>query len=271
MTTDRIVKVFFMLVISFLFCRCSEKETRIYRFPDGSTQSTFELIDGKKNGVATYYYPNGNVQAIHNYVNDTVNGMSNYYSISGRISKRISYEKGKKDGDYQVYYTNGNIAESGKFRQDLKLGKVLQYFETDSGAVQYEYYMMAVKDAQEIYYKKEYDQQGNLQETKRYMHVFVDQDSTGSADYVLLRLTIPEKVKFDSAIAIYGDYTWNFIPAGTLDTITFLDHTAEIRLRKKDLANVVRGECIIYRKETDADSTYEYSSSRHFEESIFVK
>ncbi len=250
---------------------CEQKEVKKTYYSDGSIKAQAELVDGKRNGVMVYYYSNGKVQAELPYINDKANGLAIYYSMSGRVSKKITYSDGRKNGEYEIYYSNGRIAEKGKFYNDLKAGKILQYFE-DSTTLMEEYFMLPVNSGEEIYYKKSFDRKGNLVEAKKYLDVLLSSDTVSSNEDFAIDVKIPDRINFDSAILIWGDYSSDFVRKGKLDTAVFLDHHVKIivNLRNKGL-NAIRGECIIYKREYDSDSTYEYSTSRHFEEYVFAK
>lgn len=116
-----------------------------------------------KNGPTKYYYPNGKLKKQVNFTDGLEEGMAyEYDEDDGRIITLIKYKSGfivdreminrfdnsgKKNGTWKYYYTSGIIRKEGTYKHGLENG-----------------------------YFKEYDKDGNLLTTSKYIDGILQED-----------------------------------------------------------------------------------------------
>lgn len=258
-----------LIIIVILFGRCG-KDVKVEYYDDGAIKSKSEMVNGHKQGKSYLYYPNGVVYAIHNFDSGYVYGTSSYFTKLGTLSKRITYSRSVKHGPYEIYYPSGNIHETGNYVDDVKRGKIFQFYESDSSKIKNEMYVLDTKDGDFTYYIKKYDLNGKLTSVDQPFEVILPDDTllVGSSARVKFRFNNRE---YDSAIVVLGDFDNPNYVYKKNDTIEFIgkETSSSFSFLKPGL-NRIRGQWIIYKKEQDADSTYEYTSFGLFEENVTV-
>ena len=264
-----------MRIILFTFCvaflvSCDKKEIE-YTQENGFRFET-EKVNGLREGIQKVYYPSGELQATRSFQNDTLNGLSSYFGKSGRLSKKFTYKNGKKNGLYELYYLNGNIAETGVFVENYIHGKMLQFFETDSGEVKNERYSLDFENnLNEVQYFISYDSNGNVLEAKESLKILLPNELEHNKLYEI-QFEFCEDYKnypYDSAIVILGNYENDF--KGESDTIEFTNKKALFQFSSEHRGvELIRGKWLIYKKTQDADSIYEYTTSGFFEKPIMI-
>ncbi len=76
------------------------------------------------------YYKNGKPAAEGWYVNQEKDSVWTYYSeFDGSVRIREEYLAGKLDGKVKSYYASGEISEEVEWKQDVKEGSWMQYYE----------------------------------------------------------------------------------------------------------------------------------------------
>ncbi len=103
----------------------------------GFLSSQVEYKNGKRYGVATYYYDNGKLKSKNTFYeeilinNKTMRGVydnekTDYYS-TGKIQWIENYKMGLKDGLFERYSENGILTEHKEFKNGLQVGAEFYY------------------------------------------------------------------------------------------------------------------------------------------------
>lgn len=90
---------------------------------------TYNLKDGKMNGLSTEFHSNGKVHTKSHWTNGLLNGVFEIYDENGILTERKNYLNGEKNGRLIGYYPSGKINYEVNFVNDLEEGVGLFYNE----------------------------------------------------------------------------------------------------------------------------------------------
>ena len=90
---------------------------------------SFEVVNGKKNGLFTTYYPGGQVEKTGYVINNNNVGEWKYFYPNGQIESIGSFENNKAEGRWISYYANGNKKCEGNYRRGKEDGLWIYYNE----------------------------------------------------------------------------------------------------------------------------------------------
>jgi len=92
-----------------------------YKKWDGNGQLyvSYDLKNGKYNGMKKVYYVNGQIQEALPYVDDKPEGTATDWYESGKIKDYINFKDSIREGVTTVYYESGQIEDIGNFKNDL--------------------------------------------------------------------------------------------------------------------------------------------------------
>ena len=107
---------------------------RMQRFyEDGEIKGEMIFTGKAETAYATMYFRNGQRGATGKYTGQKRDSIWNYYSYyTGSLTFRESYSKGIKEGPSVKYYSNGIKAEVIHWKDDLKQGSWMQFYEDSS-------------------------------------------------------------------------------------------------------------------------------------------
>jgi len=95
----------------------AEYELRTDYYPDGNIKVVGSYKDGVAEGVRREYAPDGSIKA-------------GYIMHKGRIiGKGLIDENGMYQGDWEEYYLSGRLQAKGKYKNSVKVGEWVYYFE----------------------------------------------------------------------------------------------------------------------------------------------
>ena len=144
--------VLFALIL-FKFNQGTDGEI-IFKYEDGSNQSSGELVGGNEVGEWTYWYPNGKVQAILNFSNGVAHGKCETFYESGEKQAIGTFNKGFKNELWVNYYPEGVVSDSGRFVNDREVGDWYTYY-VDGQLSQSGGYQRGYQDGKWSYYYSE--------------------------------------------------------------------------------------------------------------------
>ena len=157
---------------------------------------TYNLKDGKLNGLSTEFYTNGIIKSKSNWTNNVLNGANELFDENGILTERKNFVNGKKEGKLTGYYPSGKIKYQVTFVNDLENGKY--YFYDENGSItSEETFVNGVKSGPFVYtyapsetgsVEKSVIVTGNFSEDKRNGQVIVreyaDKDTLQIQNYV---------------------------------------------------------------------------------------
>lgn len=147
---------------------------------------TYNLKDGKLNGLSTEYYTNGKIKSKSNWTNDVLNGAYELFDENGILTERKIYVNGKKEGKLIGYYSSGKINYQITFTNDLENGKYFFYDENGSITTE-ETYINGIKNGPFTYvyspsetgsFEQSVTVTGNFSEDKKNGQVIVKESDT---------------------------------------------------------------------------------------------
>ncbi len=134
-------------------------------YQTGATQSSYQYLDGRKQGVfqelSIYGYPliigkfekgekdstwnyydyNGDIEKICTYKREVLDGEYTLYFSKNRLNIHGFYENAKKTGEWTWYNNQGGKDQEGFFKEDKQDGKWVYYFPDGKVSYRAEYDM----------------------------------------------------------------------------------------------------------------------------------
>lgn len=197
---------FFLLIFVIIGCT-EQKEVRNEFYKNGNLKSKIQFEKGLKNGKEIFFHENNKLKSESIYKNDTLEGVQRLYYSSGVLSTVMTYEKGVPNGEFFAYHPNGNISRHGFLKSGLFFGKYLEFFSQDSGKVSLEAYNLIVDNEEITYYKKVYDEEGNLIDHFKANDInIIAPDSLEIGKSEVITIEVGKSITYDSAIVIIGDF-----------------------------------------------------------------
>lgn len=250
----------------FTFCDGSRVEKEYY--PNGKIKSISNVVGGMRMGERICYDSMGNLASRSSFLNDSLVGPYIEYYPNGELKKKGNYRSGKLNGEYLTFYPNGNIESRTIFVEDVHTGSYYQYYPEDSGKILFDSYFVKVGEKPMRYYLKKFDRNGRLIESKQYVKIgFSNQNKTLLANFRI----VAKGTEYDSALIMTGMYDQDFKVDGTIDTLRVhpqegsVDYAIDQQLAQH---RFLRGQMVVFKSESYADSTITYESYSYFEERI---
>jgi len=100
-------------------------------YPNTKLSSEINIVDNRKNGIASYYTPEGLLQYKMNYDDDYIVYKEEYFE-NGVLERKTSYKYGKINGPFVRYNEDGIKIEEG-IRKDTYKNGVWKIFESKKG------------------------------------------------------------------------------------------------------------------------------------------
>jgi hypothetical protein len=158
------------------------------------------------------------------------------YHDNGRLKAELSIKDGLRNGYCKFFYPNGNIMHEGSFRNDLKVGRHLEYFADSQALVQFEVYY-EIRDGKQVPIKKiKYNRDGlaiyesNLANRKIKIEPLSTPEFVGDTLTVSVKILDPE---FEYTAAFVGDFDRYLITSDTIPSRYFegtTDHSSTISI-----------------------------------------
>jgi antitoxin component YwqK of YwqJK toxin-antitoxin module len=99
-------------------------------YEEGPIKAVLVFDKNGETSKAKIYYNNGELIGEGNYAGNVKDSTWNYYSYYDKVlSCKETYNKGKKNGITRNYYPKGNLSEELEWKNDLKDGIWIQYFQ----------------------------------------------------------------------------------------------------------------------------------------------
>ncbi len=99
-------------------------------YNNGKLKAKLTYSDDSPETWAEIYYSNGNLAARGKYYKMEKDSIWKYFSYySGNLTSEEAYLKGKKNGKFKYYYDNKSICQVINWKNGLKDGEWIQYFE----------------------------------------------------------------------------------------------------------------------------------------------
>jgi antitoxin component YwqK of YwqJK toxin-antitoxin module len=117
-----------VIILTGLIFSCTSKLKKKY-YDSGELKETFQLVDGKKNGIDNKYYKNGQLLNTINWKDGYRNGLAKNYFESGEIKSVYSFLNDLQEGKSTIFYKNGGKKQELHFVKDEVTGPVRDYFE----------------------------------------------------------------------------------------------------------------------------------------------
>ena len=116
------------------FFRDDKPVGEMKRYNENGTLRAILYYDEKGENVrARLFYDNGTLAAEGLYYLTAKDSIWNYYSYYDQsLALKESYAKGRKEGPMLYYYDNGNISEMLEWKNDVKHGNWIQYFNDNT-------------------------------------------------------------------------------------------------------------------------------------------
>ncbi|MBP5584200.1 MAG: hypothetical protein J6X43_09665 [Bacteroidales bacterium] len=135
--------VFFMVIVTFLFCSCSEEQEKVIAYHpngepayveyftkadsinpvrtlryyyNGEKQEEIHFRDGIKEGKNTFWYQNGEKMFEGNYENGQMNGTFTQWFDNGMIDYIAEYENGRPTGTWKYFRKDGSLISEQKMQ-----------------------------------------------------------------------------------------------------------------------------------------------------------
>lgn len=265
----------FFVVILFLFQCKSPEEKKIEYYDDNQQviKARYGVINGVKEGEELIYSKSGNVIERHINVNGKRSGLSFFYKNDGRLYLQLTYRDGVKDGPYYIFFPNRNIAEEGNFLANEKHGEINQYFEYDSGKIQYSFYQFNMDGVDQVYYKKEFDAKGEWVGHYRSLFVKFSNDTLLVNSQVVVKFELNRiKTMYDSVSIIFEILGSNGKDSFRKDSLKLKEGRGEWLLTPVHKGSFfLRGRWRAYKTWASNDSTYNDITVGYFEEPFYVK
>lgn len=99
-------------------------------FESGNKKSSFEISEGKLNGLVTYFYDNGKVMETGFFASNEKNGEWLRWDELGNKIDQAFYVNGKKDGLWLVWDAKGVKRYELHYDLGAKVGKWLMWDES---------------------------------------------------------------------------------------------------------------------------------------------
>jgi len=111
-------------------------------YPSGQLKTTCFYEEAK--GRFKAYYENGQLQAVGDLQGDAKVGPWEYYHENGALAATgyyvaKDYAEAVKEGLWKTYYPNGQLRTKGSFKQGIRNGVWIKYFETGEQSDQHDY------------------------------------------------------------------------------------------------------------------------------------
>lgn len=152
----------FTFAYIFLICSCKEKANEI-NYYSGNQIKGITIYNKDSAGLKTVYsfYENGKPKEIHGYdKNGDYAGEQLWFYPSGVLNRKILIKNGKANGNgYYFYDSTGTLSGHRYFRNDKEVFHGAEYWNDTIGITKSSIYF---NDSGQIYYKKNFDENGNL-------------------------------------------------------------------------------------------------------------
>lgn len=89
---------------------------------------SFQLVDGKINGVYKEFFTNGNPKKVIGYAKGVLDGYYEIYYRNGNLKEKQLYESGLINGTRKTFWQNGLTKEINNFKMGLLVGKTSIFF-----------------------------------------------------------------------------------------------------------------------------------------------
>jgi antitoxin component YwqK of YwqJK toxin-antitoxin module len=80
-------------------------------YPNGSLKCTYDVKNGKANGMFMSFYPNGQLNLKVPYENDKPHGLEESYTQDGHLISEINFYEGIRHGSCTYYDSNGDLVD----------------------------------------------------------------------------------------------------------------------------------------------------------------
>jgi antitoxin component YwqK of YwqJK toxin-antitoxin module len=80
-------------------------------YPSGEIKYTYDIKNGKANGMYISFHENGKINIKVPYINDKPHGLEKAYSIFGNLISEINFYYGVRHGTCTYYDSNGDILD----------------------------------------------------------------------------------------------------------------------------------------------------------------
>src|SRR5690349_14584673 len=131
------------------------------------------------------------------------------YYDNGRLKAELRIKDGLRNGYCKFYFPNGNIMHEGLFKNDLKVGRHLEYFLDSPNLVQFEVYY-EIRDGNQVPIRKiKYNRDGlaiyesNLADRKIEIEPLSTPEFVGDTLTVMVKILDPQ---FEYTAAFVGEF-----------------------------------------------------------------
>jgi len=220
--------------------------------------------DSNKNEIIKY--PSGEVKIIWTYKKDTLNGLKQIFWKNGKRNSILLYRNGKPSGSFKTFYMNGFIASKGDFNDGKLHGHYYKYFESDSGKVMSDEYIMNPNEGHYYFYSKRYNEVGGLVEYKRFLIIELNENVAEKS--AIFKYVGDEQ--YDSMKIVSGTFSIEFKALSKIDTTDFQNNIAIVPFEKLgiDSGRYIRGKIFGYKSTKRGDTVTLHTNTRYYEQKL---
>ena len=152
----------FTIIYIFLIYSCKQKSSQINYYNGNQIKDvTIYNRDSSQLKIVYSFYENGEPKEIHRYnKKDKFTGEQLWFYPSGVLNRKIFIQNGEANGNgYYFYDSTGTLSAHRYFRNDKEVFHGAEYWNDTIGITKSSIYF---NDSGEIYYKKNFDENGNL-------------------------------------------------------------------------------------------------------------
>lgn len=188
---------------------------------NGKIHRQIEIVDSVPHGLYRSYYPSGDLENESNYKNGLLEGTSKFFTPEGRLKNILAYKEGLVAGECIYFYANGNPLSKGTIVRKMKKGSHYQYFEQDSGKLEFIIDYAIVRGKQYVNSHRQFNLEGEMIDATPYPVLKEMKDS--------LKISL-QASRFRDMRVVTGKFDKEFVIGDSLSLDTLMARSFEISL-----------------------------------------